>query len=234
VPVAANNVTFALEGPGRIIGVGNGDPSCHEPDVFVATAALRTVPIDGWRWKKIADPYLPNLPEEGASFDDSSWDKTDVRAESGPLGLRERAVFRTRFTVAAQDLAAPVVELWFGKIEGDGSVYVNGQRIGAAGDSRAASIYDVKTLLHPGENTLAVALANYGPAAGLNKGVMLHLQETPTPVEWRRSVFNGLAQLIVQSAKESGTIKLTALSTGLKPVTVSIQTRPVSSRPALP
>ena len=111
---------------------------------------------------------------------------------------------------------------------------MNGQRIGAAGDSRAASIYDVKTLLHPGENTLAVALANYGPAAGLNKGVMLHLQETPTPVEWRRSVFNGLAQLIVQSAKESGTIKLTALSTGLKPVTVSIQTRPVSSRPALP
>ena len=234
VPLAANNVTFALEGPGRIIGVGNGDPSCHEPDVFVATAAMRTVPIDGWRWKKIADPYIPNLPEEGVPFDDSSWDKTDVRAESGPLGLRERAVFRTRFTVAAQDLAAPVVELWFGKIDGDGSVYVNGQRIGAAGDSHSASIYDVKTLLHPGENTIAVAIANYGPAAGLNKGVMLRLQETPTPVEWRRSAFNGLAQLIVQSVKESGTIRLTARSVGLKPVTVSIQTRPVSPRPALP
>jgi beta-galactosidase len=32
VPVAANEVTFKIKGPGRLIGVGNGDPSCHEPD----------------------------------------------------------------------------------------------------------------------------------------------------------------------------------------------------------
>ena len=32
VPVASNEVTFRLAGPGRLIGVGNGDPSCHEPD----------------------------------------------------------------------------------------------------------------------------------------------------------------------------------------------------------
>ncbi len=32
VPVASNEVSFRVTGPGRIIGVGNGDPSCHEPD----------------------------------------------------------------------------------------------------------------------------------------------------------------------------------------------------------
>ena len=32
VPTAANEVTFKIAGPGRVIGVGNGDPSCHEPD----------------------------------------------------------------------------------------------------------------------------------------------------------------------------------------------------------
>ena len=32
VPTADNEVAFALSGPGRIIGVGNGDPSSHEPD----------------------------------------------------------------------------------------------------------------------------------------------------------------------------------------------------------
>lgn len=31
-PVADNEVSFQVNGPGRIIGVGNGDPSCHEPD----------------------------------------------------------------------------------------------------------------------------------------------------------------------------------------------------------
>jgi beta-galactosidase len=32
VPNASNKVTFAVVGPGSVIGVGNGDPSCHEPD----------------------------------------------------------------------------------------------------------------------------------------------------------------------------------------------------------
>jgi beta-galactosidase len=32
VPTAGNKVSFAVSGPGSVIGVGNGDPSCHEPD----------------------------------------------------------------------------------------------------------------------------------------------------------------------------------------------------------
>ena len=32
VPVAGDEVTFQLTGPGRLIGVGNGDPSSHEAD----------------------------------------------------------------------------------------------------------------------------------------------------------------------------------------------------------
>lgn len=33
VPDAHLPVEFSLKGPGKIIGVGNGDPSCHEPDL---------------------------------------------------------------------------------------------------------------------------------------------------------------------------------------------------------
>jgi len=32
VPVAENEVVFHVDGPGRIVGVGNGDPSSHESD----------------------------------------------------------------------------------------------------------------------------------------------------------------------------------------------------------
>jgi len=32
VPIADNEVSFGLAGPGRVIGVGNGNPSSHEPD----------------------------------------------------------------------------------------------------------------------------------------------------------------------------------------------------------
>ena len=32
VPTAGNKIAFELTGPAALIGVGNGDPSCHEPD----------------------------------------------------------------------------------------------------------------------------------------------------------------------------------------------------------
>ena len=32
VPVADHMMEFSIEGPARIIGVGNGDPNCHEPE----------------------------------------------------------------------------------------------------------------------------------------------------------------------------------------------------------
>jgi beta-galactosidase len=32
VPTASNLVKFSIEGPGRIIGTGNGNPTSHEPD----------------------------------------------------------------------------------------------------------------------------------------------------------------------------------------------------------
>ena len=234
VPVANNAVKFELAGPGRILGVGNGDPSCHEPAVIFSAPVVQTTPVDGWRWKEIADPYRANLPEEGAQFDDMAWTKVDVQAASGPLKLRGRAVFRARFSVTDFDLSLPGIELWFGKIEGDASVYLNGQRLGGGGDPRAATVFDVKSLLHPGENTVAVALAVYGDNGGVNKGVRLRYVYNGLVQAWSRSAFNGLAQVIVQSSREAGAIQLTARAEGLKPATVVVQTNPAAPRPAVP
>ncbi|HTP79189.1 MAG TPA: beta-galactosidase GalA [Bacteroidota bacterium] len=35
VPDASNEILFDVDGPGKIIGVGNGDPSSHEPDKYL-------------------------------------------------------------------------------------------------------------------------------------------------------------------------------------------------------
>jgi beta-galactosidase len=42
VPDADNMIKFAIKGPGKIIGVGNGDPSSHEPDKCVDGAWQRS------------------------------------------------------------------------------------------------------------------------------------------------------------------------------------------------
>jgi beta-galactosidase len=45
VPVAQNKINFSIAGAGKILGVGNGDPSCHEPDIFVAD---QNAPTPAW------------------------------------------------------------------------------------------------------------------------------------------------------------------------------------------
>ncbi len=40
VPTAGNGVQFRVDGPGEIIGVGNGDPSSHEPDLAESRRAF--------------------------------------------------------------------------------------------------------------------------------------------------------------------------------------------------
>src|SRR5215831_507435 len=221
VPTANVPVSFFLAGPGRIIGVGNGDPTSHEADVFVGAPTARARPIDGWRWNKIANPYSDTIPEADAGFDDSAWHTTDVRRASGPLGLRERALFRATFTVSAADLAAHAVELRFGKIDGDGRVFVNGKRIGPGGDPRAPSVYDVKSLLRPGPNTVAVAIANYGPTAGVNNGVELRLYDDRPAPTWTRTT------------KQPGALELAARPGGLAPAKLPLTSAPAAVRPSV-
>jgi beta-galactosidase len=64
--------------------------------------------------------------------------------------------------------------------------------------------------------------------------VTLEFQEKIVAPEWQRSVFNGLAQIIIQSTKEPGEIKLTARAEGLSPATVSVPSQPCTSRPGAP
>ncbi len=51
--------------------------------------------------------------------------------------------------------------------------------------------------------------------------------------QWKRSLFNGLAQVIVQSTKQSGELILKANAKGLKQAELKIQTKPVTLRSAL-
>ena len=235
VPAAANSIHFELSGPGKILGVGNGDPSCHEPDVFLPQFSVRSVPLnDGWRWKKLPNVYDPKLAEFKTNFDDSAWETANPQSDSGPLGERDQAVFRVKIQVTGQDLAARAVELRCGMIDEDGWVYVNGKQIGESHDWQVPAVFDLKPFLHPGENTIAVAVANWGEQGGLNKGVLLEFQEKSVAPEWQRSVFNGLAQIIIQSTREPGEIKLTASAEGLSSATVSVSSQPCTSRPAAP
>jgi beta-galactosidase len=234
-PVAMNPISFKLDGPGKILGVGNGDPSCHEPDVFIPQLPVRSMAANaGWRWKELPNAKDEKLAELKADFDDSTWDMVNTESDNGSMKEHTQAVFRLKVKVTEQDLASENVELCLGSIDDDGFVFVNGQKVGESHDWSATQAFDVKRFLHPGENIIAVAVINNYGGGGICKGVALEFSIKTVPPEWQRSVFNGLAQVIVQSTKAPGEIKLTATADGLLPATVSVQSQSCAPRPFVP
>jgi hypothetical protein len=51
---------------------------------------------------------------------------------------------------------------------------------------------------------------------------------------WSRSLFNGLTQVIVQSTRCVGEIKLTVTAGGFTPATATVQTQSCVPRPSVP
>ena len=200
--------------------------------MYVDKSASRTIPLKNWRMKET--PNTSDRPEIAEQFPEDNWQSVDVQSRFGPLNPGQSAVFRAHFPATSGDLSAPDIRVRFGMIDDEGWIYVNGQLAGEAHDWSAAHSFDIRKLLHAGENTIAVAVKNQAGQGGINQGVTLEIQEPPVLPEWKRSVFNGLAQIIVQSSKTPGELKLTARSGDLKSTTASIQAKPCIARPSVP
>jgi beta-galactosidase len=231
-PTAGNLVQFELSGPGRLLGVGNGDPSCHEADVFLGHSGARSVPVDGWRYREVPDTR--DRPEIQPGYSVRNWRRVDVRMDLGPLEPNECAVFRTSPTLSEEDLAAANIVLHFGMIDDEGWVYVNGELAGESHDWNTAPAFPVKKFLKSGENFIAVVVKNNEGQGGINKGVTLQFQDKPVLAEWKRSVFNGLAQVLVRAGKDAGELKLTARAEGLAAATLTVPAEACVPRPVVP
>jgi beta-galactosidase len=84
-------------------------------------------------------------------------------------------------------------------------------------------------------NEIAFAIEGPGKIIGVGNGdPSCHEPDVFLSGQWKRSLFNGLAQIIVQSTKEAGQITLTATGKDLQQTQLKIQTQPVTLRPAVP
>ena len=111
---------------------------------------------------------------------------------------------------------------------------MNNQFVGESHDWQAQPTFDIKKFLRAGDNIIAVAVNNASGEGGLNPNVNVDIVGKARPVPSSRSLFNGLAQIIVQSTREAGKFKLTASTDGLTPATAVVGTQPCSPRPFVP
>jgi beta-galactosidase len=234
VPVAQNKVHFFVQGAGSIIGVGNGDPSCHEPDVFVPSAPSHNIPVDKWRWEIGKIPKNRDaLPEYAVDFDDSAWKPV---SGGGPTieTPDTAAIYRADVKLTEEDFNGVGALICFSGCDDEGWYFVNGQYVGESHDWQAQPIFDVKKYLHVGDNVIAVGVYNGVAQGGLNPNVNVQIIGHTSVPPWSRSLFNGLAQIVVQSTKDAGEIKITATADGLTPATAAVQTQPCATRPSVP
>jgi beta-galactosidase len=238
VPVAQSKINFTIEGAGRILGVGNGDPSCHEPDTFVPNLPVRSVAITDWRWKLARISGNSAVPEYANGFDDSTWNTLKAKADgTSQLTIKTAnttAIYRAHFTLTEEDLGGGGAQARFAGCDDEGWFFVNNQFVGESHDWQAQPTFDIKKFLRAGDNIIAVTVNNASGEGGLNPNVNVDIVGKARPVPWSRSLFNGLAQIIVQSTREAGKFKLTASTDGLTPATAVVETQPCPARPFVP
>ncbi|HJV68013.1 beta-galactosidase GalA [Ideonella sp.] len=224
VPLADNELRFDATGPLRLLGMGNGDPGSHEADK--PADRYRFAPLRDWAIRDEARPEAladaARAADAKAWRDPFQWLPEDKRPAPAPYHA-----LRMRFPRPAM-AAGERMELFVAEIVPGQQLYLNGAAVATrpTGDGRVLVEIDPARLKD--ENELLWHLK--APASGLQPLVdaaqagarWAQLRVTTPAGPWQRRVFNGRAQLIVQSTGATGRAVVTASGAGLETARLQI------------
>ncbi len=218
VPDAENLVSFEIEGPGKIIGVGNGDPTCLENDKYIES--VKPLIFENMTMKS-GDNL--NLKDILAGKDETGW----VKAFSQKRIKAEAIVYRAKFNLP-EDFDKGKVMLYLRTIGNKQDVYLNGNLLGKDMEQKTDrySFEPESSMLKAGTNTLTYVTTPYyleydWSEPNTDPGVAQLIMPQP---QWKRSLFSGKAMVIVQSTKEKGNIVLKAKADGVTGANKNIET----------
>jgi beta-galactosidase len=221
VPTSDNLVAFETTGPLRIIGVGNGDPASHEADKPTDRYAFYA--LSGWR--SLAIDSLDAAGAVNATVDTSTWrDPTQWLPPESQPALTRGIVLRGQFArpvIGSGDEAA----LFIDRLDVGQKVYVNGMQVTPKPFEGGLVIaLDVSRLKDLNSLTYVLSTPEGGVQSLFDRSVSSTkwgtLRVTTPAGPWQRHVFNGWAQVIVQSTGQAGTGVLKATSQGLRPALI--------------
>lgn len=218
-PLAANQLSFDVSGPAKIIGVANGDPSSHDPEVFTET--VRTFPLG-----KPVMAFVTDETQAVQHMETLNWQPfRQTRAVNKPVS-DTLIMIKTEFDFAKTDSNSTLT--YFSKnIAVNQSVYLNGQPIGKnKGDNETMNQYVLnRALLKQGINTLLIIGKPF-----IRKTVWQEIytdpgiigEHKPAP-QWQRKTFNGLAQaILLMDGDKPGKVTVKAAADGLKTAEIEI------------
>ena len=214
IPTANDEITFDIKG-GKILGVGNGDPTSLEKDQFIDDITL--VPITNFEERKQA--YVDNA-NQSALDESNAW--KEAFKDRDYKNQASAYIYRGKFELK-NNLQSNSVDFFYKKIGVNESVFVNGNLVTANADD-PQKYHLNKSVLKEGSNIITIR------ASPLQKVKDWDVMNTDpgiisviTPSEpWKRKLFNGYAQIIVQKNESGSEVVLSASAKGLKPAVLNI------------
>lgn len=218
VPTANDEVTFTVAGGGKIIGVGNGDPTSLEKDKFID--AVRLISITNLQEQALT---TANLPQNLLSYPENNW--KEAFKDRNYKNLAPAYIYRGQFNVEKLS-EKDVVNFFYQKIGVEAVVFINGVKVEA--DTADAQKYVVEAgKIKQGNNTIQIVATpmhkkNDWDVINNNPGVI----QVVSPSEpWKRKLFNGYAQLIVQADGSGKEINLSATGAGIQQQVITIKVK---------
>ncbi|MGC4129117.1 MAG: beta-galactosidase GalA [Bergeyella sp.] len=213
VPTANNEIEFSVKGGGKIIGVGNGNPTSLEKDKFIDE--IRQVGISGLKEQKLSSGLNTNISD----INENLWTDAFKTKENETSDFVYKGTF-----VLDENPSSQKITFFYEKLGNDSVIFINGKKILPSSDDSQKYILD-SSELKSGENSihiLATPQKKKNAWDELNKNPGYFQVVTPSG-SWKRKLFNGYAQVIVQSDGSREDISLTASGKDLKSNTIIIK-----------
>ena len=148
---ANNELAFSIQGPGKIIGVGNGDPTSLEKEKYLET--IQTVAIENLHEKAVSG--MEDTSEAEAEGENDNWNPAFISRDY--KNLAKAYITRGSFTLP-QELSGMQLTLLYQNIGIEQSIYINGKRIAHNASERETNKgFTLDTsILKPGKNIISI------------------------------------------------------------------------------
>lgn len=208
VPMANDEITFSIKG-GKILGVGNGNPTSLENDKFIDDIALVT--ISNFKEQKV---NTASLPQQLPNYSENEW--TEAFKDRDYKKQAASYIYKGEFDLK-NNSASNIVSFFYKKIGVETVVFINGNKIEPSTEDAQKYILS-SSILKEGKNTIHIAAT---PLQKIKDWDVMNTDpgiiQVITPAEsWKRNLFNGYAQIIIQKDENAKEVVLSASAKGLK------------------
>ncbi|MHC0440378.1 beta-galactosidase GalA [Flavobacterium sp. 3-210] len=208
IPTANDKIMFSIKG-GKILGVGNGDPTSLEKDQFIDDVLL--VAITNFKEQKGS---TVNLPQELQNYPENDW-KTAFK-DRDYKNQAPSYIYKGEFDLNTIS-KSNIVSFFYKKIGVETVVFINGNKVNPSPEDLQKYILD-SAILKEGKNIIHIAAT---PLQKVKDWDVMNTDpgiiQVVTPAEpWKRKLFNGYAQIIIQKEDNAKEVILSASAKGLR------------------